>query len=559
MSSAALKQLTQLHMAMYEKAVAEARESLGDHNTSISDYAQKFESSLPNHYKIVRARNISQAIDQSKIILFGDFHSHKQCQRALLRVIRTYNNTPDHAPMILALEMFRTDDQNVLDAWQDGLIDDEELLYKTDYGRIWGFPWSNYRPLLEYCKDQNIRLYAANTKNAGKDSLSVRDKHASILLNDLTKKYANHKVFYIVGEYHLADDHMPMQLIKHAPMTRVSRIIVNSDKYFFMLPHDRIHRRDEYLELRPDFHCILNAPPWMKWQSQTLVEELRSMGGSSYIESEVADDHDSDDLDYDDDDLYTEDLLDLDSYLRNTVANLMSFLKIKPNKHLIDSFKVLIDVDNDDIEHIPNFARVALLEQSTRDGVAADFQRRILLLSEISINNLAYASGLVIFGSMSSLREDYDDPQYLFICQVLKSIFGNIASKILNPRISLHTRKAIEDYIGATKGKHIGGQRKQRRDIARSTLKFMDWVDGEIAHDEIRNESYRLIPADIINTDIKTSHQVSRHLSQVAASSVYKSMIGGKLDPIDLGKWFSRKCRHPSQVMKLITEIFTHV
>jgi uncharacterized iron-regulated protein len=565
MSSAALKQLTQLHWSMYEKAIADARESLGEAGSTIAKYATAFDASLPNQYKIVRARAISQAIDQSKIILFGDFHSHKQCQRALLRVIRTYQNTPDHGTMCLVLEMFRTKDQHILDLWQDGNLSDEELLEQTNYASIWGFPWSNYRPILEYCKDHSIRLYAGNTDNAGKDSLTIRDEHASTLLHELHNKQPSHKIFYLVGEYHLADGHLPKHIKNQSKLlsSTLMRIIVNSDKYFFKLPHDRIHRRDEYLELRPDFFCILNSPPWMKWQSQTLVEELKSMGSSSYIESEMTDELDEDDDDYDfddeDHDLYTEDFIDLDGYLRSTVDNLMGFLKIKPNQHILDSFKVLVNVDNEDIEHLPNFARVALLEQSARDGVASDYQRRLLLLSEISINNLAYASGIVIFGQMSGLSEDYADPPYLFLCQTLKSIFGNIACKILNPRISLHTRKAIEDYIGATKGKHIGGQRKQRRDIARSTLRFMDWLEDEIATNGVNRNAIKHIPSDIIQMDLRSSHEVSRHLSQVAASSIYKGMIAGKLDPIDLGKWYSKRCRNPLDVIKLVAEIFSHV
>jgi uncharacterized iron-regulated protein len=128
LSSAALKQLTDLHRNLYERAYAEACETMGDASLSISKYAQAFSNSLPNTFKITKARKISQAIDQHRVVLYGDFHSHKQCQRALLRVIRTYNNTPDHAPMALALEMFRTDDQESLNLWQEGRISENENL-----------------------------------------------------------------------------------------------------------------------------------------------------------------------------------------------------------------------------------------------------------------------------------------------------------------------------------------------------------------------------------------------------------------------------------------------
>jgi uncharacterized iron-regulated protein len=541
---------------MYERAFAEASETLNGENASISKYAIEFDRSLPDTFKSVRMRRISNAIDNHNVILFGDFHSHKQCQRALLRVIRTYNNTPDHAPIVLALEMFRSDDQPTLDEWQDGKISDEVLLEKTKYDTIWGFPWSNYKPLMDYCRHHSIPLVAANTANAGKDSLKTRDEHAAKIIKKLSAEHSTAKIFFIVGEYHLADAYMPQEL-KALGDFSILRIIANSDKYFFQMPDAHIHLRDVFLELNEDFFCILNSPPWIKWHSQTLVEELRIIGSSAYISSEIENRNLEDDYDVDEyeDDFTTEDSLDVDGYLKQSVDNIAKFLKLRNSSRFHDSFKVAQDVNNDDLSHLPEHAQASILAQSTREGVAADFGRRTLFMSEFSVNKVAFSAGLIIFGSLSNLKENYDNAEELFITQTLKFTFGYLANKILNPRISLHTEKEILDYLGATRGKHMVGQGKLRRDVARATIKFFDWAASVMDQNPTRSFSSRAVPLDIIHTDARSAHDVSRHVAQTITSTLYKKLVSGRIDVVEIARWYSRRCHTSVRMRVLLAEL----
>lgn len=558
MSSTALKQLSELHRSIYEQALADANESLENSSPAIARYAAEFNQSLPKTFKSTTAKRLTQAIDSSRLVLFGDFHSHKQCQRALLRVIRGYNQTPDHAPVCVALEMFRTKDQPILDQWQSGTISDEELLEKTEYETIWGFPWSNFRPILEYCRQHSIPMFGTNTKNAGRDTLKVRDDHAAELLHKLAIEYPTAKIFYLVGEYHLADSHLPKsieELTSGKPMP-LMRVILNADQYYFMLPPAKLHRRDEFLELTPSFFCILNSPPWIKWQSQVLAEEMRRIGTNTYIESEMSVEEIDEDADFEEDEYepFTEDVLDLDHLLKHNIESVASFLKIKNPAKIQDTFKVVPNVDNDDIEHLPLHLRATIFEQASRDGLAVDYSRRVLFLSELSINNLAFASGLVIFGSLGKLKENYHSTEDLFIAQILKMTFGYIATKILNPRISLHSRRAIEDYLGAISGKRVAGQTRLRREVARKTLRFLDWSTDNL-HTLDKKSLMKSPPIDIMDVDRRSSHDVCRHIGQTIASSIYQRILNGKLDANDLGRWYSRNCDTSEKAKRLLAEM----
>ena len=154
---------------MYNKALSDARESSGTDSATIAAYQKEFEASLPDQFTSIPVRKLLESIDRNPLLLFGDFHSHKQSQRAFLRLMRMYRNRPDHAPIVVALEMFRSQDQQHLNEWLSGTIEDDEFLDRVDYDHSWGFPWSNYKPILEYCKYQGIPAIGINSLRGGKD------------------------------------------------------------------------------------------------------------------------------------------------------------------------------------------------------------------------------------------------------------------------------------------------------------------------------------------------------------------------------------------------------
>ncbi len=533
MASTALKQLSSLHREMYDKAYTEAMTSLGSESTSIRRYGEKFSKSLPDQFKMSHLRKLLQSIDDHKIVLYGDFHSHKQCQRGLLRVLRAYIYTPDHAPVTLAVEMFRQKDQEVLNQWQAGNISDEELLRRTDYNTIWGFPWENYKPLLEFCRSHGIRFIGMNTDLAGRDTLSVRDRAASKALKHYLQKNPKHKVFYIVGEYHLANEYLPKELTKLNLQNEILRIVANTDKYFFLLPEDKIHRSDEYLELNPSFYCIINSPPWIKWQSHVLNEELKRIGYTAYISREMSNLAYEDSYDGIDDDSF-----DIDWHLKVNIDHICRFLNIKPTNQLYDNFCVSPHIDNAELEHLPLFAREAFVRQASRDGVALEFKRKQLIMSDVSANHLAFAAGQIVFATLTDIQERYDDSQSLFCLQVLKQFVGALANKVVNPKISLQTYKSVEEYLVAVKGRRLYGPAKMRKEVAKAVLKFNKWNQVRMAKRASATE-FTFVPDELVLADIESGYNLSRLIAHHFATSVYAKIVAGKIQVSDLSQLFT--------------------
>lgn len=117
------------------------------------------------HYKIYNTRTqktasvaeIVNELAKADVLFFGEEHNDStshQLEYLLLQKIEA--KYPSQTA--LSMEMFETDCQNVLDEYLKGLI--REKNFKTD-ARAWP-NYKDYRPLIEFSKDNNIPVIAAN-------------------------------------------------------------------------------------------------------------------------------------------------------------------------------------------------------------------------------------------------------------------------------------------------------------------------------------------------------------------------------------------------------------
>jgi hypothetical protein len=338
---------------------------------------------------------------------------------------------------------------------------------------------------------------------------------------------------------------------------RPVRIFANLDKYFFALKPDRLHRQDEYLDLGQESFCVINSAPWVKWQTQALWEELRSLGHASYLESELAPDDADVDLDeYEDDpDLFTDEFLDLDYHLVNLQKQIATFLRVPAGAEITDRYHIITEKDKDGLEQIPTRQRGPFLERANRDGFAVDYQSRLVYMPEISINHMAAAAGQMLFGGMTGLEENLKSHQHLFVATVLKFIYGFIANKILNPRIPLRNLKQLESYILQTRGKRLAGPARQRREIARDTLRLLDWLRDSWAERSHGIKATRVIPPVLLESDIRSHHEIARNLAQIIADPICVALIKGRIDTFDLKKIITESCEGQSAARNTLTAL----
>ena len=106
-------------------------------------------------------------VDQAKkadCILFGEYHDNPITHWLQLELTNDIASTN----LVLGFEMFESDQQRILDSYLSGKIDEKQF---KDSCRLWPNHETDYKPLVDLAKSNNLTCVATNVKR----------KHASLL------------------------------------------------------------------------------------------------------------------------------------------------------------------------------------------------------------------------------------------------------------------------------------------------------------------------------------------------------------------------------------------
>ena len=101
---------------------------------------------------------VVQNVEGADLIFIGETHDNPQHHATELDIVRSLH--AKKFPLALGLEMFTTEDQQKLDAWTEGKLDEEKFI--PIYARNWSYGWQLYRDLFMFARDNHIPLIALN-------------------------------------------------------------------------------------------------------------------------------------------------------------------------------------------------------------------------------------------------------------------------------------------------------------------------------------------------------------------------------------------------------------
>jgi len=265
------------------------------------------QDSLAQHYKIysvarqkiVSADDVVNDMAAADVLFFGEEHNDATGHYLELMLFKKLSAKYTHT-VALSMEMFETDCQTVLDEYLNGYVREKNFL--TD-ARVWP-NYKDYRPLIEWAKDNKIPVIAANAparytnmaNRLGLNSLqslsatgksylpplpidtatgAYYEKFSQIMgghgamagmqlyqaqnLWDATmgyaiakfiKPHAGYKVLQINGGFHSEDKlGAAAQLKKYAPNTRLLNIAAYSDDSFDNPDWSKFSKNGDYIIL----------------------------------------------------------------------------------------------------------------------------------------------------------------------------------------------------------------------------------------------------------------------------------------------------------------------
>ncbi|TXZ76695.1 ChaN family lipoprotein [Vibrio mimicus] len=105
----------------------------------------------------ISIQNLPADIENADVILIGEWHTHAGIHRFQTDLLQQM--VENGHPMALSMEQFARDAQPVLDEYLAGEIGEQYLIQKAN---AWPNYESDYRPLVEFAKSQQLPIIAAN-------------------------------------------------------------------------------------------------------------------------------------------------------------------------------------------------------------------------------------------------------------------------------------------------------------------------------------------------------------------------------------------------------------
>ncbi|MBI2399992.1 MAG: ChaN family lipoprotein, partial [Deltaproteobacteria bacterium] len=94
----------------------------------------------------LKPTELLKEIDKSDIVFVGEVHNKKSHHKAQLEIIKALDG--GGKKVAIGVEMFKKEDQEALDKWISGEI--EEAEFSEIYHRNWGLPWNQYRDIFVF-------------------------------------------------------------------------------------------------------------------------------------------------------------------------------------------------------------------------------------------------------------------------------------------------------------------------------------------------------------------------------------------------------------------------
>lgn len=264
------------------------REIRATDNKGRSRYLRDFADAYRSYEQVVTLEFVHEEIRSSDVVLIGDYHALPASQRFVKQVLEL-GAPSNHAglaedgevrrrPVVLGLEAVFARHQRILDDWMAGAIAEEELRERLRFDLDWGYAWEPYRELLLAAREHAAAVFGLDcAPRTDLRRIGARDRHAAGVISEIRKRYPGATVLAVIGESHLAPNHLPALLQQADPDARLLTVLQNVDTlYWKAAGEDRDHVAA--VKVFANALCVFNATPLDKYESYRLcIERWRQL------------------------------------------------------------------------------------------------------------------------------------------------------------------------------------------------------------------------------------------------------------------------------------------
>ncbi len=110
--------------------------------------------------KTISFGEMTDRLTDADLICLGETHDSVPCHRVQQEIIEALFARDER--LGVGMEMFQRPYQKDIDRYFRGETDEEAFLKATEYRQRWGFDWSLYRPIVEFCRKNGVPVAALN-------------------------------------------------------------------------------------------------------------------------------------------------------------------------------------------------------------------------------------------------------------------------------------------------------------------------------------------------------------------------------------------------------------
>jgi len=151
------------------------------------------------------------------LIFVGEVHDSRLAHDAELTLLSGLSERDPK--MVLALEMFERDVQDILDAYLQGKISEDDFLEQS---RPWPNYQEDYRPLIELAKTKGIPVIAANVPRRAAAAVAMANKITSKVVGE-DRLYLPKKLHLDSKEYFERFVASMVEMPHHTPMKNINK------------------------------------------------------------------------------------------------------------------------------------------------------------------------------------------------------------------------------------------------------------------------------------------------------------------------------------------------
>lgn len=457
-------QLLNIQRNIYRRNLKYIRETLLS-TPSIDRYARRYHRYIKYYETLSTKTDLIRRILASDIVYHGDYHTLKQSQRAVLRIIRDIVGKRE---LILCVEMFHGQDQRFIDQFMQDTITENTFLKKIHYKKKWGYRWENWKPILTLCKQHLIRILGINSEQKDKkNSLAHRDIYAAKIIALAAIQNPDTLIYVVDGDYHICPAHLPYQVERLVGLfdIELKRTIIYQNEPTLYWQLAEVHKEEaDVLQISSDSFCIMNTTPANKLQS--------------YLNW----------LDYSEDAYYpiqsdwSEGIEDSgNTSIPALVHRICTILSMPYPVEALDHLDVYYGTNLDFMSTVSQSPALAHLlpkikkKISTNDGFLLEHKQNntmfyIIYLPNSSLNMAAEEAthflNAVQRGAVDLSLQCFDRFYYTVITETV----GFFGSKLINEKRKAPTRNALRRYLGTFKQKKPSKEDKEKITISRIIL-----------------------------------------------------------------------------------------